>query len=99
MTRRVVWFSAGAASAVAAKLTLERHPSETEIVYCNTARSEHRDNYRFRVDCEKWFGRSIFTISSKKYDSVDEVFMTRRYMAGPKGAICTTEMKKLPRFE
>ena len=68
--RRVVWFSCGAASAVAAKVTLEAHPYETEIVYCNTARSEHKDNYRFRADCERWLGRSVLTISSMKYDSI-----------------------------
>ena len=31
--RRVVWFSCGAASAVAAKVTLEKDPAAT-IVYC-----------------------------------------------------------------
>ncbi len=97
-SRRIVWFSAGAASACAAKLTLQAHEN-VEVVYCNTARSEHRSNYKFREDCERWFGRRIWVISSKKYDSIDDVFMTRRYMAGPKGAICTTEMKKIPRFE
>ncbi len=96
--RRVVWFSAGAASACAAKLTLQAHEN-VEVVYCNTAMSEHKDNYRFREDCERWFGRSVLVISSKKYNSIDEVFMASRYMAGPKGARCTTEMKKIPRFE
>lgn len=98
--RRIVWFSCGAASAVAAKLTVEAHPSsEVEIVYCNTARSEHKDNYRFREDVERWLRRRVWVISSKKYDSIDEVFQKRRYMSGPKGAICTTEMKKIPRRE
>lgn len=99
--RRVVWFSCGAASAIAAKLTVDAHPGagEVEVVYCNTARSEHPDNYRFRADVERWIGRTVSVIGSKKYDSVDDVFVQRRYMSGPNGALCTVEMKKIPRFE
>ena len=42
-------------------------------------------------------GRSIRIIKSAIYSSVDDVFERRRYMAGLAGAICTTQMKKVPR--
>lgn len=98
MMRRVVWFSCGAASAVAAKLTLERYP-DALVVYCNTSKDEHPDNLRFRRDVERWIGKEVLLIGSKKYETVDEVNEKRRYMSGPKGAICTTELKKIPRLE
>ena len=97
MTRRVAWFSCGAASAIAAKLTVDRYGSECEIVYCDTLASEHPDNARFFADVERLIGRSITVIQSARYATVDDVFERTRYMAGVAGARCTTEMKKLPR--
>ena len=45
MPRTLIWFSAGAASAVAAYLTLQRNPKAL-VLYCDTG-SEHPDNQRF----------------------------------------------------
>lgn len=94
--RTVVWFSCGAASAIAAKLTLETTP-DAELVYCDTG-SEHPDNKRFLSDVEKWLGKTVTILKSEKYADTWQVFKERRYLAGPKGAICTTELKKIPRF-
>jgi len=96
--RHVVWFSCGAASAVAAKCAIEKYGDACEVVYCDTMQTEHADNARFFADVERWIGRTITVIKSAKYASVDEVFEKRRYMSGIKGAICTTEMKKFPRL-
>jgi hypothetical protein len=95
MSRTVVWFSCGAASAVAAKLA----PDDAVVVYCDTSASEHWDNKRFFRDVEIWIGREIVRIKSDQYKSVDDVFEKTRYMAGIKGARCTVEMKKVPRFD
>ena len=94
--RTVVWFSCGAASAVAAMLTL-RHTPEAELVYADTG-SEHEDNKRFLADVERWLGKSCTVIRSERYRDTWQVFEERRYLAGPRGALCTTEMKKMPRF-
>lgn len=98
--RVVVWFSCGAASAVAAKMAMEDDylTSEVVIVYCDTMRTEHPDNKRFFDECWTWFDRAITVIRSDKFQTVDEVFMARHYMSGPRGAPCTVEMKKIPRF-
>jgi hypothetical protein len=95
--RAVVWFSCGAASAVAAKLTVEKYGDACEVVYCDTFATEHEDNPRFFADVERWLERSIVVIRSEKYATVDEVIEKRRYMSGVKGALCTVEMKKFPR--
>lgn len=97
-SRVVVWFSCGAASAVAAKLAIEKYGTHACVVYCDTMQSEHPDNARFFDDVQRWLRREIITIKSTKYKSVDDVFEKRAYMAGIKGAVCTTEMKKIPRF-
>lgn len=97
MSRRLVWFSCGAASAVAAKLAVDAYGERCEIVYCDTMATEHPDNRRFFDDVQRWIGREITVIRSQRYATVDDVFEKRRYMAGVKGALCTTEMKKFPR--
>ena len=98
LMRHVVWFSCGAASAVAAKVATEKWP-DTVVVYCDTMASEHPDNERFFSDVQAWIGRPIRRIKSTRYDSVDDVFLKTRYMSGVAGARCTVEMKKLPREE
>jgi hypothetical protein len=68
-------------------------------VYCDTRASEHPDNERFMQDVEAWIGGWVQILHSTKYASVDDVFEKTRYMSGIKGARCTVEMKKVPRFE
>lgn len=94
--RHVVWFSCGAASACAAKLAVQIHKT-VEIVYCDTMSTEHPDNARFFDDVQRWIGQPITVIKSATYETINDVFERTRYMAGIRGARCTTEMKKLPR--
>ena len=96
--RRVVsWFSCGAASAVASKISIQKY-DDVEVVYCDTMSTEHPDQQRFFDDVQRWLGQNIVRIRSEKYADVDEVIEQRRYMAGIAGAPCTVEMKKVPRF-
>src|ERR1039458_669705 len=53
----------------------------------------------FYWDVERWIGKPIELIKSKKYISVDDVFAQTRYMSGIAGARCTLEMKKIPRYD
>lgn len=96
MHRVVCWFSAGAASAVATKLALVNEPSVV-VAYCETG-AEHPDNDRFIADCEAWFGRRVERLRSDRYADTWDVFERRRYLAGIDGALCTTELKVMPRL-
>lgn len=96
--RRVVWFSCGAASAVAAKLAVDKYGQDVRIVYCDTSANEDADNVRFMSDVEDWIGVEVETIRSDRFRTVEEVFEARKYMSGPRGAPCTVELKKKPRF-
>jgi 3'-phosphoadenosine 5'-phosphosulfate sulfotransferase (PAPS reductase)/FAD synthetase len=95
-----VWFSCGAASAVAAKLTLEKYSHTHKIkVVNNPIKEEHPDNQRFLKDVEQWLGVDIETAINPKYPSAScvDVWAKRRYMSGIAGAPCTLELKKRAR--
>ena len=92
--RRVRWFSAGAASAIATALDIGEHGADAgPVVYIDTG-SEHPDNVRFIADVGAWLGVEVEDIRSDRYHSVDDVIERRRYLNGPGGALCTTELKK-----
>lgn len=96
--RVIVWFSRGAASAIAARMTLQNHPRErVHLVFCATG-SEHPDSDRFQVDFERVVGVTVETIASEKYRDTWQVWEERRYLAGIDGALCTTELKIFPRL-
>lgn len=98
MARRVRWFSEGAASAVATKFDLLAHGIDAgPVVYCSTG-AEDDDNTRFRADCEKWFGCPVTVIKSEKYTDTWDVWEKRKYMAGIAGAVCSGELKFVPRL-
>src|SRR3990167_9303380 len=99
MNRVLVWFSCGAASAVASKMAIEKYGDRVEILYCDTLKYEHPDNLRFMADVEKWIGRKVTILKSKKYEDIYDVFNKTRWLVGVNGARCTTEMKKVPRME
>jgi len=93
----VVWFSCGAASAVAAKKTIEKFGGSNEIkIVNNPVAEEDADNRRFLKDVEIWLGRKIEIATNSKYPSCSavEVWKDRKFMSSPQGAPCTMELKK-----
>jgi hypothetical protein len=94
--RIVCQFSCGAASAVATKLALAQYTATHDVQIINAfIKQEHEDNRRFLADCEKWFGRSITVLRDEQYGaSIVEVFKRRQFMKGPRGAPCTTQLKR-----
>jgi len=96
--RIISWFSCGASSAVAAKLSVEKYGDRCLVVYCDTSTDEHPDNLRFLNDVEKWIGGKIIKLKSK-YKNRWEVYEKTKYLVGPRGARCTIELKKKLRFD
>lgn len=94
--RTLIWFSSGAASFIAAQLALREFP-DALLVRCETG-NEDEDNYRFEADVVRVLNRSITIIKSDEYSDVPDVWNRRKFMAGPKGAPCTTHMKIAPRL-
>lgn len=94
--RVVTWISAGATSAVCGKIIQQdkRIPRENKrFVYCDTG-SEHPTNGQFLKDCESWYDHPIEIIKNPDYNDIWEVFEKRKFLVGPRGAQCTTLLKK-----
>lgn len=92
-----VWFSCGAASAIAAKLTLERYRNLCDVrVVNNPVLEEDEDNRRFLTDVQGWLGVDIEDCRNSKYPnaSAEEVWDRRGGMSFPHGAPCTSILKK-----
>lgn len=99
--RIAVWFSCGAASAVAAKVTLDQYPDcDVRVIY-NPVAEEDADNLRFLRDVEKWLGVEIEFAKCEKYPSASavDVWERERAMVFPHGAPCTGWLKKRARQE
>ena len=91
--RKVVWFSCGASSAVAARLAVEKYP-DCIVAYCDTSINEHPDNERFLIDIENWIGKKVLRPRNEKYKDIYDVFDKEKWLVGPKGAKCTMLLKK-----
>ncbi len=96
-----VWFSCGAASAAALKLTVDKYGADSVLAVNNPVVEEHNDNKRFAEDVARWVGIDIQYAVNSKYPlaSVVDVFDRRKGMAFPHGAPCTVELKKRARQE
>ena len=91
--RTIAWFSCGAASAVAAKMALERRP-DTVVIYNDLLSSEHPDNSRFFADVQRWLQVTIQQTHHPRWNTIDEVFEAKRFLAGHHGAPCTLALKR-----
>jgi len=97
-----VWFSNGAASAVAAKKTIEKYGKTHEILIVNNPiLEEHVDNLRFKSDVEKWINHPIISAVNPKFPngSIVEVFEKIKWVSGVGGASCTLNLKKEARYK
>lgn len=96
-----VWFSCGAASAAALKLTVDRFGRDHVRAVNNPVVEEDPDNMRFARDVARWAGVQIEFARFSGYPraSAREVWAERRYMSGVQGAPCTMLLKKGARQE
>lgn len=93
----VVWFSHGAASAIAWQETLKKYGNLCQVdAVNNPILEEDEDNARFGRDVSAWLGRPLIECRSERFPSgsIIEVWETERAMSFPHGAPCTTHLKK-----
>lgn len=94
--RHIVWFSCGAASTIAADIVRKENPDAMLVrIWLG---GEHPDNDRFALDVRRRLGCDMTVIRSNKYNNHFEVIEQTGYVNGPAGARCTTDLKKVPRF-
>jgi hypothetical protein len=94
-----VWFSNGAASAVALKLSVDLFGRENVRAINNPVAEEDSDNLRFQADVSAWVGIEIERALHPDFPdaSAAEVWDRERAMVFPHGAPCTKFLKKRAR--
>lgn len=93
------WWSGGVTSAVAVKHTIDLYGKEKcRILFIDTM-NEHDDTYRFKDDCERWYGIPIETVTmvGKQFQSIQDVWLTRKALNNATGATCSTDLKRRAR--
>lgn len=93
----VVWFSNGAASAIAWQETILRYGDRCDVRGVNNpVAEEDTDNLRFARDVSMWLRQPLSYWSNPKYPeaSAVSVWDRRGGMVFPHGAPCTVHLKK-----
>jgi len=97
------WWSGGVTSAVTCKLCIDLYGVENvRLIFIDTF-NEDDDTYRFKKDCEQWYGKDIETITrigeGKKYDKIQDVWYKYKSLNVAGGAVCSSELKRELRKE
>lgn len=94
----IAWWSGGVASAVTcARCVSEFGKENVRVVMIDTLGNEHEDTYRFKLDCEEWYGIEIEVIKSKKYDTIQDVWHGCLGLNFATGAKCSSDLKRMVR--
>lgn len=88
--KTVAWFSGGVSSFISMYLMKD----EIDEIYYLDVKEQHPDTYRFMADCERVLGRKFTILKNEKTHSAVEIIRKRRYINGPSGAPCTSELKR-----
>lgn len=95
----ICWWSGGVTSAVAIHLAINLFGKERiRIIFIDTF-NEHSDTYRFKTDCEKWYGIEIETITAigGEYKRIQDVWFKFLSLNVATGAICSSQLKRAVR--
>lgn len=92
----ICWWSGGITSAVACKIALDTYGTENCRVIMMDTQNEDDDTYRFKIDCEAWYGTHIETLTAigKKFDSILDVWESYLSLNVASGAICSSTLKR-----
>jgi hypothetical protein len=89
----IAWWSGGIASAVTCYLCVQWFGIENVRVIFIDTKNEDEDTYRFKSDCENWYGKRIETITSN-YEKIEDVWFKFLHLNTSTGAICSSELKR-----
>lgn len=95
----IAWWSGGADSAVTCRLCIDWFGKECVRVIFIDTKNEDDDCYRFKKDCEDWYGLEIESITNKKYDNIEEVWDEYSSLNVATGAICSATLKRQVRID
>lgn len=99
----VCWWSGGVTSAVACKIAIDLYGKDQCKVIMIDTKNEDLDTYRFKTDCEKWYGKEIEVITAigegKKYGTIEDIWFDYLTLNNAQGAICSSESKRQVRID
>jgi hypothetical protein len=90
------WWSGGITSAVTCKMITDLYGVENcRFIFIDT-KNEDESTYQFKIDCEKWYGKEIETITrlGDEYESIEDVWFKFKSLNVANGAICSSELKR-----
>lgn len=92
----ICWWSGGITSAVACKIAIDTYGVENCRVIMLDTKNEDNDTYRFKIDCESWYGKPIetLTVIGKKFDSIIDIWEHFLSLNVATGAICSSVLKR-----
>jgi len=90
----ICWWSGGITSAVACKLSIDKYSQDRCVVIMLDTQNEHEDTYRFKDDCEKWYGLPIELLGSNKFKNPKETWYHFKSLNTANGAICSSYLKR-----
>jgi len=92
----VCWWSGGITSAVACKKAIDIYGLDRCIFIFLGTGNEDPDTYRFKKDCESWYGAKIHTLTQigKKWKSIQDIWEHYLTLNSATGAICSSELKR-----
>lgn len=96
----ICWWSGGVTSAVACKLAANIYGLDNCRFIMIDTRNEDDDTYRFKKDCEAWYGKEITTIDGfcDNYETIQDVWRHYKSLNVARGAICSSELKRETRI-
>ena len=98
----ISWWSGGVTSAITCHLCITLYGLKNcEFIFIDT-HNEDKDTYRFKKDCEQWYGKKIKTITgigkgkyaSGNYKSIEDVWIKYKSLNVASGAVCSSELKR-----
>lgn len=94
----ICWWSGGVTSAVACHLSIELYGLDACRFVFQDTKNEDDDTYRFKKDCEKWYGKEIEEITTltpdSEYKKIQDVWRKYNSLNVAHGAICSSTLKR-----
>lgn len=90
----IAWWSGGVTSAVACKIAIDLFGLDNVLLIFIDTFNEDKDTYRFKEDCQRWYGKDIEIASRSEYKNIKEVWYKYNSLNVAHGAICSSELKR-----
>ena len=97
MSKKIIcWWSGGITSAVACKIAIDLYGADNCRVIMLDTKAEHKDTYRFKKDCEKWYDLPIEILSAipDTYENLEDTWRKHLSLNTANGAICSYKLKR-----